>query len=78
MPVIYRVDYLDPSRDLVAKTRIHSDLFLCPFVDNDENDACLHPFGTSMMFDPDQTYLIEVSGSDDTFYNFGFVRPAVD
>ena len=78
MPVIYRVDYLDPSRDLVAKTPIHSDLFFCPFVDNDKNDACMHPFGTSMMFDPDQTYLIEVSGSDDTFYNFGFVRPTVE
>jgi hypothetical protein len=78
MPVIYRVDYLDPGRELIAKTPIHFEYFLCPFSDNDKNDACMHPFGTSLMLDPDQTYLIEVTGSDDTFYNFGFVRPTVE
>ena len=75
VPVISRVDYLDPDENLVATTPIGFEYFVCPFSDNGKNDTCINPFGTSLMLDPDQTYLIEVLGSDDTFYNFGFVRP---
>ncbi len=75
MPTISRVDYLDPSRDLIATTPILSELYFCPFSDNDKVNTCINPFGTSLKLDPEHTYVIEVLGSEDTFYNFGFVRP---
>ena len=75
VPVLSRVDYLDTAQNLIATTPIGFEFFACPFSDNGKNDSCINPFGTSLMLDPDQMYLIEIAGSDDTFYNFGFVRP---
>jgi hypothetical protein len=74
-PQISRIDYIDTGRDLIATTPIFSEFYFCPNVDNDETDICINPFGTSLALDPEYMYLIEVSGSDNTFYNFGFVRP---
>lgn len=76
VPIISRIDYFDTTLGIVSTTAINSELFICPFHDNGKNDVCFNPFGTSLMLDPDQMYLIEVLGGNNTFYNFGFVRTA--
>lgn len=75
VPVIYRVDYLDADRGLIATTPVDFQYFMCPFIDNGENDVCVDPFPRPLRLESDETYLIEVVGSENAFYNFGFARP---